>query len=126
MQIQDLYLLLFLQALEQLSETSEAFKEKLRDIEELSIQFKVRGIINCFFVIKKGNLTAQEGTHTTPSITLEMARHIAKNLFNTSLNAQSALEAGALAFTIEPGADVGIFRILLEIAAKELGIEQFL
>ncbi len=113
---------LFLEALEEIAQTSEDLQDELEDTEDVVIQFNVPGVVQAYIEIKDGKLTAKEGVRDDADVTLEMTEEVGKNLFTGETDAASAYMAGDLKIICEMAKAVKL-RSLIEIAGEELGFE---
>ena len=113
---------LFLQALEEISDSNEDLKDELEDTEDVVIQFNVPGVVQAFIEIKDGKLKAATGTKDDADVTLEMTEEVGKNLFTGETDAASAYMAGDLKIIGEMAKAMKL-RSLIEIAGEEFGFE---
>ncbi|MHA1651622.1 MAG: SCP2 sterol-binding domain-containing protein [Candidatus Helarchaeota archaeon] len=113
---------LFLEALEEIAQTSEDLQDELEDTEDVVIQFNVPGVVQAYIEIKDGKLTAKEGVRDDADVTLEMTEEVGKNLFTGETDAASAYMAGDLKIIGEMAKAMKL-RSLIEIAGEELGFE---
>jgi len=111
---------LFLAALQEISATNEDLKDELEDTEDVTIQFKVPGVVEAYIEIKGGKLTAKQGAKDDADVTLEMTEEVGKNLFTGETDAASAYMAGDLKIIGEMAKAMKL-RSLIEIAGESLG-----
>ncbi|NVM31130.1 MAG: SCP2 sterol-binding domain-containing protein [Candidatus Helarchaeota archaeon] len=113
---------IFLAALEEIAQSNEDLIDELEDTEDVTIQFKVPGVVEAYLEIKDGKLTAKEGAIDEPDVTLEMTEEVGKNLFTGETDAASAYMAGDLRIIGEMAKAMKL-RSLIEIAGEEFGFE---
>jgi len=113
---------LFLKAVEEVAASNEDLQDELEDQDDVVIMMEVPGITSAYMEIKDGKLTADEGAHDAPTVTVQMNEDIAAGLLTGEIDTASAYMAGDIKIVGEMAKAMAL-RSILEIVGEELGLE---
>ena len=113
---------LFLKAVEEVAASNEDLQDELEDQDDVVIMMEVPGMVAAYMEIKDGKLTAGEGAHDNPTVTVQMNEDIAGGLLTGEVDTASAYMAGDIKIVGEMAKAMAL-RSILEIVGEELGLE---
>ena len=113
---------LFMKAIEEVAATNEDLQDELEDQDDVIIMMEVPGRIAGYMEIKDGKLTAGEGKHPDPTVTIQMNEDVAAGLLTGEVDTASAYMAGDIKIVGEMAKAMAL-RSILEIVGEELGLE---
>ena len=113
---------LFLKAVEEVAASNEDLQDELEDQDDVVIMMEVPGMVAAYMEIKDGKLTAGEGAHDSPTVTVQMNEEIAGGLLTGEVDTASAYMAGDIKIVGEMAKAMAL-RSILEIVGEELGLE---
>ena len=112
----------FMKAVEEVAASNEDLQDELEDQDDVVIVMEVPGLISAYLEIKDGKLTAGEGAHDSPTVTIQMNEEIATGLLTGEIDTASAYMAGDIKIVGEMAKAMAL-RSILEIVGEELGLE---
>ncbi|NHI91688.1 MAG: hypothetical protein EAX96_04230 [Candidatus Lokiarchaeota archaeon] len=112
----------FLKAVEEVAASNEDLQDELEDQDDVVIMMEVPGMVAAYLEIKDGKLTAADGAHPNPTVTVQMNEEIATGLLTGEIDTASAYMAGDIKIVGEMAKAMAL-RSILEIVGEELGLE---
>jgi len=119
-QLKDIPLLM--KAIEEIANSNEELTNELKEQDDIVIQLDVKDVLSSYLEIKAGKLTAGEGMHEQPTVTIRLSEQVAQNLMSGELDTATAYTSGDIEITGEMAKALAI-RSILEIVGENLGLD---